>query len=71
MKHAWKYRDLKLEGNSDSAGGTLSYKKSYRGSTAYAEKKSLYHMVSNLCEDCTRMKCTSGCICDCHPKHWW
>jgi len=23
------------------------------------------------CEDCKRMKCVSGCVCDCHENHWW
>ena len=22
------------------------------------------------CEDCKRIKCDSGCVCDCHGKPW-
>ncbi|MDH3385790.1 MAG: hypothetical protein OEL77_07240 [Nitrosopumilus sp.] len=23
------------------------------------------------CEDCKRMSCDSGCVCDCHENRWW
>ena len=32
-------------------------------------KMSQYRTKS--CEDCQRMKCDSGCVCDCHEVHRW
>jgi hypothetical protein len=37
----------------------------------YEEKKMTSYYNKKNCEDCKRIKCVSGCICDCHPRHWW
>jgi len=29
------------------------------------------HLREKSCEDCKRMKCEFGCVCDCHENHWW
>ncbi len=29
------------------------------------------HTISKHCEDCRRMHCTNGCVCDCHPTQGW
>ncbi|WP_185736598.1 hypothetical protein [Candidatus Nitrosopumilus sp. SW] len=26
---------------------------------------------SKRCDDCKRMRCSEGCMCDCHPKQAW
>ncbi len=29
------------------------------------------YLRDKSCEDCKRMKCDSGCVCDCHENRWW
>ncbi len=37
----------------------------------YVEKKNLNYNRNKNCEDCKRINCVTGCICDCHPRQWW
>lgn len=37
----------------------------------YKEKRKVLSSRQKNCIDCLRIQCDVGCVCDCHPRHWW
>ena len=35
-----------------------------------AQENKKRYTVQRKCEDCSRMHCLEGCVCDCHPGQW-